>query len=286
MTKQMWLIAQLIVIVAVGPLCRNACVAQRRNVRRANRTYPTPTVCLSVVVPSYIYPAASGSAWDTVVAHPLRSNEIDRIMIVNPSSGPGADARPEYRHIVEAAQRSGNKVYGYISTRYGKVDAQTVHREIDEYIKWYKVDGIFVDEVSADAQEVARYYQPVATFITSAIRGGGVILNAGTYPDASYAAIKVPKQSKLQIVVFENSYASFTAASFTVPAWIRNYPPWMFMNIVYDAPAQDVDRVLELSVKRGVGTVYVTDQTMPDPYAALPSYWAEFDQAVQAGCVR
>jgi hypothetical protein len=32
--------------------------------------------------------------------------------------------------------------------------------------------------------------------------------------------------------------------------------------------------------------VYVTDETMPDPYAALPSYWGELNDATQAGCVR
>jgi hypothetical protein len=284
--RHIWLITRVIFIVAAGVLCRHSCVGEGRTAGTTNEPSPTPPVCLSVVIPSYIYPSAGGSAWNTFIAHPVRSTKVERIMIVNPNSGPGTDANTEYRNIVAAAQWSGNRVYGYVSTRYGKVDAQTVQEEVGKYIKWYGVDGIFVDEVSADAAQVARYYQPLVTFITSSIDGGGVILNAGTYPDERYAEIKVLKHSKLQIVVFEHDYASFTAASFEVPAWIRNYPPSMFINIVYDTPADDVTEVLQLSAKRGASSVYVTDQTMPNPYAALPSYWAELNRAVQAGCVR
>ena len=284
--RPIWLMTRLIFIVAAGMLYRHSCGAEGRNAGKTNEPSPTPPVCLSVVIPSYIYPSAGGSAWNTFIASPVRSTKAERIMIVNPNSGPGTDANTEYRNIVAAAQRSGNKVYGYVSTQYGKVDAQTVQEEVGKYIKWYGVDGIFVDEVSADAAQVARYYQPVVTFITSSIDGGGVILNAGTYPDERYAKIKVLQQSKLQIVVFEHDYASFTAASFEVPAWIRNYPSSMFINIVYGTPTDDVAEVLQLSAKRGASSVYVTDQTMPNRYAALPSYWAELNRAVQAGCVR
>ena len=280
------LITRIILIASLSSLCWQTCVAEVHNAGGGNGTVPPPRICLSVLVPSYMYPSASGSAWNTFIAHPMRSTKVGRIMIVNPNSGPGKEAKTDYRNIVEAAQRSGNKVYGYVSTRYGKVDARTVEEEVREYLKWYRVDGIFVDEVSAEPAQVARYYQPLATFISTVTDGGGVILNAGTYPDASYAEIKVQPPSKLQIVVFENDYAVFSSASFIVPSWTRKYPPSMFIDIVYKTPAVDVAKVLQLSAKRGVGFVYVTDQIMPDPYEALPSYWAEFDRDVQAGCVR
>jgi hypothetical protein len=284
--RRIWLISQLIFMACAGMLCRQSGVAEGRNGGTTNGYSPDQPVCFSVVVPSYMYPAADGSAWNSFIAHPVWSTQAERIMIVNPNSGPGKDAKADYRNIAAAAQRSGNRVYGYVSTRYGKVDPQTVEEEIGKYIKWYGVNGIFVDEVSADAAQVARYYQPLVTAITSAIDDGGVILNAGTYPDASYAQINVPKQSRLQIVVFEDSYASFIKASFVVPPWARTYPSSMFIHIVYDTPADDVAKVLQFSAMRHASYVYVTDQTMPDPYAALPSYWAELNRAAQAGCVR
>jgi hypothetical protein len=284
--QQRGFITRIVYLAAAGLLCAQFWSADGQNVGARDSQSPVPPVCLSVLVPSYMSPSAGGLAWNTIIADPVRSNDVERILIVNPNSGPATAANSEYRSVVTAAQRAGNQVYGYVSTRYGKVDPQIVQEEIRKYIKWYGVDGIFVDEVSADAAQVVQYYQPVATFITSAINGGGVILNSGTYPDPRYAEIKVPKHSKLQIVVFEHDFAAFTAASFVVPAWSSKYPASMFINIVYDAPAKGLAKVLQLSAQRGVGSVYVTDQSLPNPYAALPSYWAELNQATQADCVR
>jgi hypothetical protein len=278
-----WLL-NCLALVSISGVCSHLCVAENSNASGTGISDTIPLVCMTVVIPSYMRPAASGSSWDKVIAHPLKSKRVGRIMIANPNSGPGSNAKPEYLHVITAAHQSGNKVYGYVSTRYGKVDLRIVRQEIGQYIRWYGVDGIFVDEVSADASEVARYYQPLVEFITSAIDGGGVILNAGTYPDASYAAIRVPDQSKLQIVVFEGGYASFTSGSFALPLWASRYPASLFINIVYNTPADRVTEVLQLSVKRNARSIYVTDQTMPNPYARLPSYWFDLDRAVQSGC--
>jgi hypothetical protein len=270
----------------IGMLGGLGCSAIGQAAGRASERSPAQPVCLSVLVPSYFSPSSSSPAWNTLLTPLPQSAKVARNVILNPNSGPGKNARADFRKIASKAKKAGIKVYGYVSTRYGKVDARVVQEEVREYIEWYGVDGIFVDEVSAEASEVARYYQPLATYITSKIERGGVILNAGTYPDPKYAEIKVPKQSTLQIVVFENSYASFMAGSYAVPGWVRRYPASKFIHIVYNVPAKDVTKVLQLTAKRGAGTVYVTDQIMPNPYGVLPSYWGEFNRAVEAGCER
>jgi hypothetical protein len=40
-----------------------------------------------------------------------------------------------------------------------------------------------------------------------------------------------------------------------------------------------------LAVERNVGYVYVTDQTLPNPYAQLPSYWDQEVAAIAAASV-
>jgi hypothetical protein len=206
-------------------------------------------------------------------------------MILNPNSGPGTAIDSNYVATVAAVHAAGAKMYGYVATGYGADPIATVETQIQSYIAWYHVDGIFLDEASEDAKMVAPYYQPLATYITANIAGGGVILNPGVYPDASYAAITVPGNSTLQIVVFEHDYTNFTSTAVAMPAWAAAYPASKFIDIVYATPAADVANALSLSIARNVAVVYITDQPLlPNPYAVLPSYWSTLVHATQAGC--
>ncbi|GAA3750905.1 spherulation-specific family 4 protein [Terriglobus aquaticus] len=242
-----------------------------------------PTGCESLVVPSYMGP---GPGWDTMIASAPKTGAADRILIVNPASGPGMAARPGFRDVVQRVKRTGQKVYGYVPTGYGARSMQSVEDRVRKYVDWYGVDGIFFDEVSDKAPLVPRYYQPLVTFTTSQIRGGGVMLNNGTFPAAAYATIKVPAGSKFQLVVFEHDYRSFTKRSFTVPRWVAQHPSSMFVSIVYAASASQLPEVLRLSAERNFGTVYVTDKDLPNPYGVLPDYWDALSRATQPGCSR
>ena len=67
----------------------------------------------------------------------------------------------------------------------------------------------------------------------------------------------------------------------TPPAsWTSGYPPNDFANVIYaQSSAQGMTTDIALAASRNVGSVYVTDQVLPNPYAQLPSYW---DQEVAA----
>lgn len=280
MTNTRWAAAVqvLLLLCSATPICQ--AVAPRAGAA------PDAPVCQTILVPSYFTPRPSGSEWDTLVNDPPKTGTGGRILIVNPSSGPGKAANADFHAVVERVHRSGQKVYGYVPTGYGARPMHSVQQMVLDYVRWYGVDGIFVDEVSDKAALVKTYYQPLATFITAQIPGGGVMLNNGTYPDASYAEIKVPKPSTLQLVIFEHDFGAFTKPSFRVPSWIRTHPASMFVGIVYAASAKQLPGVLQLSAKRNIGSVYVTDKTLPNPYSALPSYWPELDRDTQAGCPR
>lgn len=268
--------AQIILLYACTTLCQSALAGAA--------TLPTVPVCQSIVVPSYFHPRLSGSAWNTLIADPPHSGKVNRVLIVNPNSGPGKHANADFLSAVERVHRSGQKVYGYVPTGYGARPMRAVQQQVTDYVAWYGVDGIFVDEVSDKASLVKPYYQPLSTFITSHIKGGDVILNNGTYPDASYAEIKIPTSSTLQLVVFEHDFGAFTAPSYRVPSWIRKHPSSMFVSIVYATNSRQLRAVLQLSASRNIGSVYVTDHLLPNPYGALPSYWSALDHDTQTGC--
>ncbi len=246
-------------------------------------TGSTASTCQSIAVPAYIYPSYLGSGWNTAISDSPWNKKVNRIMIMNPGSGPGTAANSDYQNIVKAVHKAGGLVYGYVYTNYGAISLASAEAQVNEYQTWYGVDGIFVDATSADAALVPTYYQPFATYITTQIPNAGVMLNVGTYPDPSYAAITVPTTSAFSINVFENDYATYAAAG-GIPAWATSYPASLFVNIVYNTSAAELANALTLSVQRNVGTVYITDGTLPNPYGQLPSYWSQLVAQTQAAC--
>lgn len=269
-------------LFVAGLLCMAGCSTVSANSTGGGGAPITPSTapCLSITVPAYF---STLSIWKTAVADSPWNSKVSRIMILNPNSGPGTAADPNNVTLVTTVHNAGGKVYGYVPTGYGADAIATVEAEIQSYITWYGVDGIFLDEASDNSNQVAPYYQPLANFITSKISGGGVMLNPGLYPDASYAAIVVPSTSSLKIVVFEHDYTTFTGVT-VPPGWSMNYPASMFVDIVYATPSANVANALSLAKQRNVGTVYITDQDLPNPYTTLPSYWSTLVQASQAGC--
>jgi hypothetical protein len=55
--------------------------------------------------------------------------------------------------------------------------------------------------------------------------------------------------------------------------WFQGYPSDRFANTVYDVPASSMLADLGKAVRSNAGSVYITDQNLPNPYGQLPSYW-------------
>src|SRR6267378_7741157 len=103
-----------------------------------------------VFVPLYIYPDAKGSAdYQTIIntkkAHPL----VPIICTVDvTSSGAGTASDPNYVTWIKNLQLAGITVLGYVATGYGRRVGAVAQTEIDNWWNWYKVDGIFFDEMN------------------------------------------------------------------------------------------------------------------------------------------
>ena len=95
-----------------------------------------------LIVPLYSYP---GNDWDTLVKEKSSHPSVPIVAIINPDSGPGTKDT-NYVYGVQKLQSAGIQVIGYIYT--ANVGYGNITGDIDEYKNWYKVNGIFFDQMS------------------------------------------------------------------------------------------------------------------------------------------
>ncbi len=65
--------------------------------------------------------------------------------------------------------------------------------------------------------------------------------------------------------------------SFTPMGWESGYDPSRFWHLVYATTVDEMPVAVDLSKQRGAGWVYVTGDTLPNPWDTLPAdpYWSE-----------
>jgi Spherulation-specific family 4 len=222
----------------------------------------------NLVVPAYFY---NGGIWAQATA----SKHAPQDMILD-VSGMGAGTAPDQHYVtlVNKARKAGIAILGYISTVNGQRPLNEVESELYNYKTWYGVTSIFFDRVSGQPQDLA-YYTTIANIVHQQTRGAVVWFNPGVYPDRRYMSIADV------VMAFEGTYQQYVSAP--IPGWARRYPAAKFAHTVYGASASDLGNTLRLASKRNAKYVYVTDGNGNNPYAQLPSYWAQED-ATAASC--
>jgi hypothetical protein len=197
-------------------------------------------------------------------------------MFLNINSGPGTAPDPHFQALVRQAQAAGIAVLGYSSTNYGQRPIGSVETEVRQYRAWYRVNGMFLDVIQGTPGEMP-YYRALASYVRATVPDAVIWLNPGTYPDPGYMAVGNV------VMVFEGSYAQYLSDQ--VPGWISRYQPGQFAHVIYATPEPDLARAISLSRARRAGFLYVTDLPgSPDPYDALPGYWAREAAAIGGGC--
>ncbi|MBC7756557.1 MAG: spherulation-specific family 4 protein [Bdellovibrio sp.] len=223
----------------------------------------------NILVPAYFYPSfdPAQSNWDEMTAAASKTN-ITAIM--NPASGPGSAENSDYTAAINAFRAAGGKVIGYVPTNYGARSQADVLAEVGNYQNFYNVDGIFLDEMSNLASNLA-YYQTVYGGIKAINSAYSVFGNAGTNTLEGYlTAADV-------LVTYENQ----TGYEAYVPdAWTQNYAADRFAHLLYNVASESTMLSnIALAQERNVGYVYVTDDnnsnlnSINNPWDTLPSYW-------------
>lgn len=209
-----------------------------------------------LIVPLYFDPNGS---WGELISIHKQYPNVPIVAIINPENGSGNNVSKSYLYWTQMMESSGIVVLGYIFTSYGMQSPDVIEQQAMNYSIWYKVNGIFLDEVS-DNSSASQFYHTVV----SSIRALGleyIVGNPGTYSPNSitscfnltvlYEDPGLPEAGSFNSIVNGTSRANSSIISFNVP---------------YLAPSW-----LE-SAKKYFLFIYITNLGSPDPYDGLPSY--------------
>jgi hypothetical protein len=223
---------------------------------------------LKVLVPAYIYPSPRGSAWKQL---DTSAKTASIVAIMNPDSGPGSQADSNYVTAVDNLQAAGGQVIGYVDSGYASIPLSTVESEISDYLNWYHVNGIFVDDMTDDSGSTdVSYYQSIYQYAHGLQSNWTVVGNPGTTVPENYVSLPVADV----LVTYEDNTGYGSA---TPPSWQYGYPAGHFANVVDHVPSiAAMESDVKLAASRDVGWVYVTNENDPNPYASLPSFWTQF----------
>jgi hypothetical protein len=213
---------------------------------------------VKIIVPSYFY--ASSPLWPSLISQ----NLAVEYAIINPNSGPGTVKDNNYASVTAAAQARGISILGYIATTYGSKPMTGVLDEVRRYEAWYQVDGFLFDEAASGTDKI-DYYASLYKSVK-----GVVVLNPGTYPHQAYVEV-------CDVLMVEERGVEVTEdRSVDLADWMKGQPPHKFGYVIYGvSTAAKMRRILTKAQQRNVGYVFVTNDTLPNPYDSLPSYWSD-----------
>jgi hypothetical protein len=214
-----------------------------------------------LAIPSYFYP---GPLWTQLQG----GAPTVGLAIINPSSGPGTSLDLQYATTTQTTQQQGILVLGYVYTAYGTRAAQAVMADIDTYYAWYGVDGIFLDETSANCAQQS-YYLNLYNYVKGKGEKAKVVLNPGTLiPECYITAGDI-------LITFEDTYTKYL--NWHPSGWESKYPHDRFWHLVHTTTQADMPNAIALSKSRQVGWIYVTPDVLPNPWDTLPAgtYWTD-----------
>jgi Spherulation-specific family 4 len=226
----------------------------------------TAATAQKIAVPSYFYP---GPLWNKL----RQGAPTVGLAIINPNSGPGDQIDALYAQEVRASQARGMVVLGYVATRYGKRSKAAVKADIDQYQRWYAVDGIFLDETPSSCEK-KPHYQALFQYIKSKNVQATVVINPGGVTGECFTQVADI------IVNFEGSHAHYQ--NWRPAGWEKHYSADRFWHLVYQTPRAQLDATIALSRQRHAGWVYITPDRLDNPWDTLPSntYWQQQIQSV------
>ena len=191
--------------------------------------------------------------------------------IVNPCSGPGECPIGAIDKGIKALKAAGVALIGYVPTGWGNVPPQKAKAMVEDYFRWYDIDGIFFDEMS-NRPGMEEYYRGLASFARS--QGASTAVgNPGLPLPTSYSGIfDVNVVSEAPRLVPPSSFASTTSRA----------PPESVAAIMYSVHA--LNQAYVRLMMEAFRYVYVTERGAPDRYSALPGYFANLvDMVRKAG---
>lgn len=233
---------------------------------------------IGALVPAYFYPGTGGpgGAGDGWASMTAAAGQIPLTAIFNPNSGP-LPGSPDANYVTAMTnlEAAGGHVIAYIPTGYAATSLTTVENAADLYLNQYRslINGFFIDEMTnSNSASDLTYYHNLFTHLKGINPAFDIVGNPGSPTDPAYLAPAT--QGADTLVTYENNDAVHTYSASPPSPWVSGFPAGDFANIVYNqSSAAGMVADLNTAASYNVGSIYVTDQTLPNPYRQLPSYW-------------
>jgi hypothetical protein len=217
-----------------------------------------------LAVPAYFYP---GPQWDRLIA----AAPTVGMIIFNPANGPGQAADPQYTKAIADARAAGITVLAYVYTNYGQRPSADVLDDIKRTYDFYSPSGIYLAEgpMEADCSPLEAEYHGFADAARS--RDPLAYLAVGTRFCPTYVYFFD------LMVEFARNWTEYQ--TYTPPSWMPAHSPERFCAFVDNVPPASASAALSRAVTNGAGWVFATDESDPNPWGQLPTY---FDDEVRA----
>jgi len=224
-----------------------------------------------VIVPLYTRP--SDVSWKEVAQEKSLYPFVPIIAIINPANGPGSGPNEQWTDGIKALRTSGIEVVGYVATGYGSLSIASVEAQVQNYSSWYKLDGIFFDEMASSngtgncpfSCTMQQYYRALVVY-SAGLGYRLTIGNPGGTPDMSFNGIMSV------LVIYEGSGSAAVSE-------IKNFAQGNKSDYGYISIGVGFNSTEEKSYSNYVGWIYMTDYctgesvNVCNPYDGLPSYF-------------
>lgn len=249
-----------------------------------------PTSSLFILLPLYIYPDTSASAWSSATAAIAAYPKVQWQVIVNPDSGPGTTGYPTDQNYITGISMLNSypnvKTLGYVDTSNTNRAYSAVVSDIDVYASWanypntsynISIAGIFFDDVNNTVSEAvttymhnasAYAYATVPSDITPVVFNPGALAPTTLF---SYCDTMVEFENVSSIYENDSTIA-------TIPSAYRGQSAI----VVHDtAPSTNVKSLVHTMAVDGIEAMYFTSDCC---YNALNgTLLMQLAEAVQAG---
>lgn len=218
----------------------------------------------SIAIPAYEYPTLT-ALWGAIDA---AGSQIP-FVIVNPASGPGTSANNDYTNRIATNTTEGIRSIGYVDTNYQARPMADVMNDIDQWYALYPgIQGIFFDRVSVVDDAALCYSAYAYNYAKIKHTHDPVIQNFGTYTSPAYEP-------------YGDIFVNAEMDHALYQTWIlptdgfQNNPAYSsrFWHLIHTTNSTDLGSTLTQTRNNNAGWVYITDDTMPNPYDTAPTYW-------------
>jgi hypothetical protein len=213
----------------------------------------------AIIIPLYTYP---GVDWNAIIASKEANPGVAIVAIINPDNGPGLSRDPNYVAGVNELRAAGVIVLGYDHTSYAARPLSVVIADINSYKSWYNVSGIFFDEMS-NVPGNENYYSTLNNYSKS-VGLNFTVGNPGSSVPAGY-------QGTLDVIVTYESQGVPNSTS--LASMTSGLPKNDIAVIAYGVDTFNASAVSD--VLKYANYVYVTNNTVPNPYGAVMGYFSK-----------